>query len=91
MIGEFERLVLISICRATKESKSAHVPRQYFMKKFQADKHQKKNAEKSLQSLIVRGYVVLHPTRGEMTYQLTDEGLRVCREVSSHRRKRDAI
>ena len=81
MVSTFERLVLISLCKATNVSKSAHVPKPYFMKKFQEDKHQKKAAEKALLSLIARGYVRMHPTRGEMTYDLTEEGVRLCREL----------
>jgi hypothetical protein len=85
MIGTFEELVLTSICKATKISKSAHVPKPYFMKKFQNDKHKKKAAEKSLLSLIARGYVRQHPTRGEMTYELTNAGLELCREIFNER------
>jgi hypothetical protein len=85
MIGTFERLVLTSICKATNISKSAHVPKPYFMKKFQHDKHQVKSAEKALLSLIARGYVRQHPTRGEMTYELTNAGLELCREIFDKR------
>jgi hypothetical protein len=81
MIGTIELLVLTGICRATKISKSAHVPKPYFMKKFQADKHQKKAADKALLFLIARGYVRQHPTKGEMTYELTSAGLDLCREI----------
>jgi CTP-dependent riboflavin kinase len=83
MIGEFERLVLISICKATGGSKSAHVPRQYFMKKFQENRHQKKQAEKALKSLIARGYVYPHPTARETIYQMTDAGLEICRQLKA--------
>jgi hypothetical protein len=85
MVGAFERLVLTSICKATNTSKSAHVPKPYFMKKFQNDKHQMKAAEKALLSLIARGYVYMHPTRGEMTYALTNAGLDLCREIFDKR------
>ena len=81
MIGDFERIVLASICKATNGSKSAHVPRQYFMKKFQESKHQKKQAEKALKSLIAGVYVYPHPTSGETTYQMTESGWRICREM----------
>ncbi|MCJ7443896.1 MAG: hypothetical protein MUO26_05105 [Methanotrichaceae archaeon] len=84
MISEFEKLVLISICKATNTSKSAHNPKPYFMKKFQNNKHQRKAAERALLSLIARGYVSKHPTRGEMTYGLTGDGLAICREILKH-------
>jgi predicted GNAT superfamily acetyltransferase len=81
MIGGYEKLVLASICKAVNISKSGHVPKQYFMKKFQNDKRAKKQAEKAFRTLIARGYVSPHPTRGEMTYHLTAAGLDVCREI----------
>jgi len=87
MLGEFKRLVLMSICKATNGSKSAHVPRPYFMKKFQEDKHQKKQAEKALKSLIARGYVHLHATGREMTYQMTEAGWKICREMIAEARR----
>lgn len=86
MMGEFERRVLASICKATNGSKSAHVPRPYLMRKFQENKHQKKQAEKALKSLIARGYVYLHTTGGEMTYQMTDAGWKICREMIAEAR-----
>ena len=73
--------VLTSICHATNISRSAHVPKPYFMKKFQQDKRTKKAAEKALISLIARSYVSTHTTRGEMTYELTSAGLGMCREI----------
>lgn len=85
MIGGYERLVLASICKAVNISKSGHVPKQYFMKKFQNNKRESKEAEKAFRSLIVRGYVSPHPTRGEMTYHLTAAGLDVCREIFGKR------
>ena len=81
MIDAIERRVLTSICQATNSSKSAHIPKPYFMKKFRQDKRTKKLAEKALISLIAHGYVSLHKTRNETTYQLTDCGLEICREV----------
>jgi|WetSurMetagenome_2_1015567.scaffolds.fasta_scaffold1395324_1 hypothetical protein len=87
MLGDFERRVLASICKATDGSKSAHVPRQYFMKKFQENKHQKKQAEKALKSLIARGYVYPHPTGSEMTFAMTDAGWIECRKMIEEARK----
>ena len=78
MLNELETAILVSLCKATQTSLSAHVPQPYFMKKFQ---NQKRMAKKALHSLIALGYVVQHPTRGETAYGLTREGLGVCREV----------
>jgi hypothetical protein len=81
MISAMERRVLTSICHATNSSKSAHVPKPYFMKKFRQDRRTKKAAEKALISLIAHGYVSLHKTKSEMTYALTGDGLGMCREI----------
>ncbi len=51
------------------------------MKKFQDNRHLKKQAEKALKSLIAGGYVYPHPTSGETTYQMTEAGWRICREM----------
>jgi hypothetical protein len=80
--GRYGRRVLISICGGTKERKTAHIPRRYFTKRFQNDKHQKKEDERALRSFIARGYMRMHPTHGEMTYELTDDGLAFCHEIA---------
>jgi len=78
----FEAAVLISICRAVKMSKSAHVPERAFTRKFPNEGRQIK---KVLRELIREGYVKQHPTRGEMTYDLTNEGQAFCREMAQKR------
>lgn len=77
-LSQLEIAVLASICKATNVSKSAHVPAQYFMKKFP---NQVKMAKRSLHRLISLGYVAKHPTGGEMTYELTQSGLVACRAI----------
>jgi|GEM_PF-3317908 len=37
---------------------------------------------KHLRELIREGYVKVHPTRREMTYDLIDDGLAFCREMA---------
>lgn len=75
---EFDRAVLLSICKACKMSKSAHVPEKAF-----ARRHTEAGREvnKALRKLISLGYVLMHPTRGEMTYALSREGVALCREM----------
>jgi predicted transcriptional regulator len=75
----FEAAVLISICRTVKMSKSAHVPERAFARKFPSEGRQ---VRKALRELIREGYVKQHPTHGEMTYDLTKEGLAFCREMT---------
>ena len=77
-LTELETAVLVSICKATDGSKSAHVPKQYFMKKFQ---NQSTLAKRALHNLISSGYVIKHPTGGEMTYELTQRGFEVCKAI----------
>jgi Mn-dependent DtxR family transcriptional regulator len=75
----FEAAVLISICKATKTSKSAHVPERSFARRIP---NEGRLVKKALRELIREGYVSMHPTRGEMTYELTNEGLAFCREMA---------
>jgi hypothetical protein len=81
MISRFEQAVLLSICLANKGSLSSHVPKPYFMKKFQKTGRTQKLADRALHSLISLGYVNVHPTRGETTYALTQLGLDTCRDL----------
>jgi hypothetical protein len=78
MLNELEIAVLVSLCKATKTSLSAHVPQPYFMKRFQ---NQMRMAKRALHSLISSGYVIQHPTQGETTYGLSREGLDICRDL----------
>jgi hypothetical protein len=71
----------LSICLANVGSLSSHVPKPYFMKKFQKTGGMQKLADRALHSLISLGYVNLHPTRGETTYALTPFGLSTCRDL----------
>jgi hypothetical protein len=81
MLARFEQAVLLSICLANKGSLSSHVPKPYFMKKFQRTGGMQKLADRALHSLISLGYVNVHPTRGETTYALTPLGLDTCRDL----------
>ncbi|MFQ6073307.1 MAG: hypothetical protein ACE5KT_11515 [Methanosarcinales archaeon] len=78
-LSEIEIAVLMNICLKTNISKSAHIPEQYFMKKFHGN--ERKFAKKALSNLIRKGYVQKHPTRGEMTYKLTKKGMTTCMKI----------
>lgn len=82
-LSQLEIAVLVRICSATHGSKTAHVPAQYFMKKF---KNRMKMAKRSLHNLISLGYVAKHPTGGEMTYELTQHGLLACMKIKEQTR-----
>lgn len=77
-LTELEMAVLTSICSATNGSKSAHVPAQHFMRKFN---NQMKMAKRALHNLVSLGYVTKHPTSGEMTYELTNNGFLACKKI----------
>ncbi|GEM_PF-586687 len=74
----FEAAVMISMCKAAKMSNSAHVPEQAFARRFpgRGDK-----VRKALRDLIREGLVRKHPTRNEMTFELTKDGVAFCREL----------
>ena len=74
-----EAAVLISICKATKTSKSAQVPERSFARRIPDGG---RLVKKALRELVREGDVRMHPTRGEMTYELTNEGLAFCRELA---------
>lgn len=78
-ITRVERLVLARICEATSGSKSAHVPEYSFIKKF----NDVKAARRALKKLVSGGYVARHPTRDEMTYQMTQAGWEECRKMKA--------
>jgi CTP-dependent riboflavin kinase len=78
VLRRFEIAVLQSICKATNMSKAAHVPEQAFVKRFPGAECE---AKKTLKKLISLGYVKMHPTRGGMTYDLTNAGWDLCKEL----------
>jgi hypothetical protein len=75
MMSRFEVTVLISICKAVRMSKAAHVPEEAFIRKFS----DAREVKKALKDLVSAGYVKKHPTSGGMTYDLTGDGIRLCR------------
>jgi hypothetical protein len=81
MITRFEQAILLSVCLSNKGSLSSHVPKPYFMKKLQKTVKMQKHADRALHSLISLGFITVHPTRGEMTYALSQLGLEMCRNL----------
>lgn len=80
MFHAYINIFLLSICKAARLSKSAHVPERAFARRVPVGGSEIK---KALRKLISLGYIQMHPTRGEMTYQLTIEGIKLCREIAS--------
>lgn len=77
-LTDVHRAVLAKLCRATKGSKHAHVPRAYFMRGFE---RREDNPDRALHELISWGFIGTHPTGGETTYELRPLGLEICREL----------
>jgi len=77
-LTELQKAILVSLCKATGGSKKAHLPEAYFLNKPQFRTSQAKRAFKELISL---GYIKKHPTRGETTYELTEESFIICKEL----------
>ncbi len=78
MINRFDETVLLRICRKTSLSLHDHMPAEAFKRSFPG---REDRAQDSLEKLIKLGYVLRHPTRGGMTYQITKEVRDKCREL----------
>jgi hypothetical protein len=75
--------ILAGLCAATNGGKGAHVPKEAFIKKPELKGHK---GDRALKELIALGYVIKHPTRGGMTYQLNETGLEICRQLKEQRK-----
>jgi len=78
MITDFERDILFKLCQETSMAKAAHLPEHVLVRRFPNLGHR---VRKALGKLVSKGYVARHPTRNEMTYQLTDMGREECRRM----------
>jgi len=78
MLTDFERDILVKLCLETNMAKTAHLPEHVLVRRFPNMGHR---VRKALSKLISKGYVARHPTRSEMTYQLTAIGWEECRKM----------
>lgn len=83
-IDKLQKAILANLCMKTKGSKGAHLPEPYFMNKPQ---FQGRKGSRALRELVALGYIKVHPTGGETTYELDERGFKVCRELQEQRRK----
>ncbi|MGA9100238.1 MAG: hypothetical protein WB392_15050 [Methanotrichaceae archaeon] len=83
-LDSIQKAILVSLCSKTKGSKGAHLPKPHFMNKPQI---QGRKADRALRELIGLGYIKVHPTGGETTYELNDRGFEVCREIREQRKR----
>jgi len=75
-LNTFEKRVLLACCEANEFSLGSHVSIKKIRKKI--DKKQQKYLKKAMRTLISSGFVLEHPTRGEMTYRLSRDGRNAC-------------
>jgi len=78
VLTDFERNILVKLCQETNMAKAAHLSEHVLVHRFPNLGHR---VRKALSKLISKGYVARHPTRNEMTYQLTDIGIEECRKM----------
>jgi hypothetical protein len=78
-----ETRVLLALADATHFNLGIHVSKHAVFSRFRKDN--RGNVEKKLKTLARRGLVVKHPTGGEMTWNLSREGLvlseRLCQDL----------
>jgi hypothetical protein len=71
--GESEKRALCVLAKVSSRSLKAHVSKHVFFRGYSTkDRGQ---ARKALMRIVQLGLAMKHPTRGEMTYQLTKRGL----------------
>jgi hypothetical protein len=75
-----EMHVLLALADAVGYTLDAHVPKHAIFSKFKKDK--RGWVEKELKVLARRGFAGRHPTKGETTWNLSREGLRICKWLS---------
>lgn len=68
-----ERAMLLTCCDANHYALKRHVPIQALLRRI--NKSLKKDAKKTIKTLVSNGFLNAHPTKGGMTYGLTKKGL----------------
>ncbi len=71
------------MCRELHMSKARHISDHAIVKRFP---NAEREARKALKKLITQGYVGMHPTGGEMTYQMTKLGWDTCKKLQKEAR-----
>jgi predicted transcriptional regulator len=72
-LTDIEKAVLLACCDANGFSLGSHVPIEAIKRKLH--NIQAKYLNKAEKKLLANGFIVRHPTRNQMTYQLTKKGL----------------
>jgi len=81
LLTEREVAALFALHHATRGSTSAHLPEHAILVRFRSD--YRGYVADALEELArhTEKYVVKHPTRTEMTYQITEAGIRKLQEL----------
>jgi hypothetical protein len=77
ILSPMEEATLRALADACNWSLHAHVPIEAITGRMQ--RNLRGDAKKALKKLRAKGYCVAHPTRGNLTYQLTFTGLNAAR------------
>ncbi len=72
-LNTFERAVLLACCKANNYSLGSHVPLGAITRKIRGVSH--KYIKKVMKLLVSNGFVITHPTRRNVTYQMSKKGL----------------
>lgn len=75
------RDVLLALAKATNYTLNAHVPKHAVLSRYASK--DRGDAKKALKEVVRMGLAAKHPTRKEMTYNLTRLGLILIRELES--------
>jgi len=74
-LTETEKTVLFVCCDANNFSLGSHIPIEAITKRVKKE-IRSKYIKISIKKLISNGFIIKHPTRGKMTYQLSKMGLK---------------
>ncbi len=78
-----EQEVLLTFCDANNFSLSSHVPLEAVSRRLR--NLSSKLAKKAIKTLLTNSFIMKHPTRHKITYQLTRKGLHSGNQIKSGR------
>jgi len=76
-----EKEVLLTFCDANNYSLHSHVPIEAVTRRLR--NLSSKLTKKAIKTLLTNGFIMKHPTRHKITYQLTKKGLHSGNQVKS--------
>ena len=73
-LTDVQKTVLVAFCDANKWSLSSHIPKEAI--KGKVKKLNPKRVKKAISVLVSNGFIMKHPTKHKITYQLSQKGLK---------------